>query len=78
LFFTGWTIQNLGNIFPRLSTSWAFSPSPAFHSGVFDKKSLALSAATFGLCGVLSVWLEDFPDLAPVGLTWAFFLVSPE
>ena len=41
--------------------------------GVCAKKSLALSAATFGLCGVLSVWFEDFPDLAPVGLTRAVF-----
>ena len=41
--------------------------------GSFAKKSLALSAATFGLCGLLSVWLEGFPDLAPLGLTRAVF-----
>jgi len=39
------------------------------------KKSLALSAATFGLCGVLSVWLGGFPGLTKVGLTRAVFLV---
>jgi len=45
-------------------------------SGFFSKKRPPLSAATFGLCGVLLVWLGF--GLAPlrVGVTRAVFLVS--